>query len=221
MKLILRAIYKHLYAHFGPQHWWPAKTPLEVMVGAILTQSTSWSNVEKAIERLKAEKVLTGPRLRGLSLPRLASLIRSAGYYRVKAKRLKAFLNFFSAEYGLRVSAMAKQDAAILRDQLLAVYGIGPETADSILLYALHQPCFVVDAYTRRILARYGACAPDATYEQLQNLFMQNIAPEVQLYNEYHALLVRLGKEYCLKGRPRCRDCPLRGCRRKGVNKNR
>jgi endonuclease-3 related protein len=203
------SIYKKLYAAFGPQHWWPADSPFEVMVGAILTQNTNWQNVEKAINNLKKQKVLSPLKLRRLSLRRLASLIRSAGYYNIKAARLRTFLDFFFQAYKGKVRKMRLASQEALRRQLLSVKGIGPETADSILLYALDKPVFVVDAYTRRILARHGLLGEDASYEEVQGFFARNLKKDVRLYNEYHALLVRLGKDYCLKQKPRCSVCPL------------
>ena len=210
MKAKLHSIYKKLHAHFGPQHWWPAQTPLEVMVGAILTQNTSWRNVEKAIRNLKEKNLLDAQRLYRLPQDKLASLIRPAGYYNIKAKRLRAFLEFFCRDYQSDPNKLRRQDTASLRRQLLAVNGVGPETADSILLYALEKPVFVVDGYTQRILARHGLAKGADDYLKLQNLFMQNLKNSVKLFNEYHALLVKLGKEFCLKNKPKCRTCPLR-----------
>lgn len=205
------AIYKKLYAYFGPQHWWPGDTPFEVMVGAILTQGTNWGNVEKAINNLKARKVLSPHRIYRLPVKVLASLITSAGYYNIKAKRLKEFLNFFFKTYRADIKRISSGNIKDLRRELLEVKGIGPETADSILLYALNKPIFVVDAYTKRVLSRHRIIQDDATYDEIQNLFMKNIRKEVKLFNEYHALLVKLGKEFCLKNKPRCNLCPLGG----------
>jgi len=205
----LKQAYRKLYRAFGPQCWWPADSPFEVMVGAILTQNTNWSNVEKAIRNLKAKKLLEPLKLFRLPQDELASLIRPAGYYNIKAKRLKAFLKFFCADCRLDLQELRQQDTAALRGKLLAVNGVGPETADSILLYAFGKPIFVVDAYTKRILFRHGLIKEDEQYHQVQNLFMQNLKNEVKLFNEYHALLVRLGKDYCLKSKPKCRVCPL------------
>jgi endonuclease-3 related protein len=209
MKLILNAFYKTLYAYFGPQHWWPAESRFEVIIGAILTQNTSWSNVEKAIDNLKKNKLLKLPRLYKLPHKKLASLIRPAGYYNIKAKRLKEFLKFAYDSYRGNLKKMSSQGMYKLRKQLLSVNGIGPETADSILLYALDKPVFVVDAYTKRILSRHHIIKDDSSYEKVQNLFMQNLKNKVILFNEYHALLVRLGKDFCRKNKPRCQDCPL------------
>jgi endonuclease III related protein len=206
----IKAIYKKLYARFGPQRWWPADTPFEVMVGAILTQNTSWGNVEKAIDNIKRNKLLAPIKLHVLSHARLAFLIRPAGYYNIKAKRLKNFLDFFVRQYQCSIKKASCEDTFFLREQLLSVSGIGPETADSMLLYALERPVFVVDAYTRRVLSRHGLVAHDADYAVVQDLFMENLKPDVQLFNEFHALLVRLGKEFCLKNKPRCALCPLK-----------
>jgi endonuclease-3 related protein len=209
-KQILNLMYRRLFSCFGPQHWWPAGTAFEVMVGAILTQNTSWSNVEKAIQELKRNRRLTPGRLRDLSVQKLAKLIRSTGYYNIKAMRLKEFLNFLFQGYGGSLKKMAKTPLRSLRQELLSIKGIGPETADSMLLYALNKPIFVVDAYTKRILERHGFILGDADYHDVQNLFMQNLKKDVKLFNEYHALLVKLGKEFCLKRRPRCELCPLK-----------
>ncbi len=206
----LSLIYQKLHSFFGSQHWWPADTPFEVMVGAILTQNTNWLNVEKAINNLKEHNLLNPQTLYRLSHKRLASLIRPAGYYNVKAKRLKSFLRFFIEHYGGNVKKMSGIDTSYLRQQLLSVNGIGPETADSILLYALNRPTFVVDAYTKRVLLRHRLIDEDAGYDKIQNLFMKNLKMGVRLFNEYHALLVKLGKEFCLKNKARCEICPLK-----------
>ncbi len=203
-------IYKKLYSFFGRQHWWPAETPFEVMIGAILTQNTNWLNVEKAITNLKKHKLLQPQALYKLPDKRLASFIRPSGYYNIKAKRLKSLLTFLIGHYDGNVKNMSRITTPSLRQQLLSVKGIGPETADSILLYALNRPVFVVDAYTKRILLRHHFIDDDATYDKIQNLFMENLQSAVRLFNEYHALLVRLGKEFCLKNKPRCDVCPLR-----------
>lgn len=205
----LYPVYRRLYACFGPQHWWPARTRFEVIVGAILTQNTSWGNVEKALCNLKSSRALTVQGLRRLSLSRLAALIRPAGYYNIKALRLRNFLDFLFTRYGGSLRRLARQDTVVLREELLAVNGIGAETADSILLYGFARPVFVIDAYTKRILARHGFCRPDVPYEELQRVFVRALRPQPRLFNEYHALLVRLGKEFCLKSYCRCEECPL------------
>lgn len=206
----LLEIYHRLVTHFGPSHWWPGESPLEIMVGAILTQNTSWNNVELAIDRLKIEGALSASFLNRVDEMTLSEWIRSTGYYRIKAKRLKNFFRFFFNEYQGRTQNMQDQPLEHLRRQLLQVNGIGPETADSILLYALGRPIFVVDAYTHRIFSRHQLIDEDISYEDLQAYFMDHLPSEPQLYNEYHALLVRLGKEFCKKKTPRCQDCPLK-----------
>ena len=208
MKPLLMNIYQILYQSYGPRHWWPGETPFEVMVGAILTQNTSWKNVEKAIERLKEKGVLNPKGIRQLHKPILASLIRSSGYFRIKAERLKTFVDFFFDEYGGNIKRMKRERVGVLRWKLLNVKGIGPETADSILLYGLKKPIFVVDAYTKRILSRHGIISEKASYEEVQNLFMDHLPHDERLFNEYHALLVHLGKTLCQKV-PRCDICPL------------
>jgi endonuclease-3 related protein len=210
MAVTLIEIYKKLYDYFGPQHWWPAQTPFEVMVGAILTQNTNWSNVEKAIQNLKRKKLLSAKKLYRLPEKKLAALIRSAGYYNIKANRLKNFLDFFIKKYKGDIRKLSKGNTRVFREALLSVKGIGAETADSILLYALNKPIFVVDAYTKRILARHKIVSPDAGYAEVQGIFMQNLKKDQKLFNEYHALLVKLGKEFCLKNKPKCGLCPLK-----------
>jgi endonuclease-3 related protein len=207
---LLNNIYRKLYARFGPQHWWPAESPFEVMVGAILTQNTNWANVAKAIDNLKRHKVLTVQKLYRLRQKRLAGLIRSAGYYNIKARRLKNFLDFFIRNYQGNIRKLSRVNTQGLRAKLLSVNGIGQETADSILLYALNKPVFVADAYTRRILSRHKIVKPDAGYPEIQKIFTQNLKEDQKLFNEYHALLVRLGKDFCLKNKPKCDTCPLK-----------
>ena len=204
-----RAAYKKLYAFFGPQHWWPAEEPFEVMVGAVLTQNTSWSNVEKAIGNLKARKVLGPKPLFKMPLARLAAFIRPAGYYNIKAERLKNFLRFFFNSYQGDIKKISSASTEKLRRELLSINGIGPETADSILLYALGRAVFVVDAYTRRILLRHGFSSEDNDYDKVQAFFMRRLKHSAGLFNEYHALLVKTGKDFCRKAKPSCRACPL------------
>ena len=206
----LNLIYKKLYKHFGPQHWWPADTAFEVMVGAILTQNTNWLNVRCALNNLNKHKLLKPDKLYRISQKRLAALIRPAGYFNVKAKRLKMFLDFLFKNYKGDPNTMSLIDTGILRQQLLSVNGIGPETADSILLYALNKPVFVVDTYTKRILLRHCLIKENARYEDIQDFFMKNLKRDTKLFNEYHALLVRLGKEVCIKKKARCEICPLK-----------
>lgn len=201
-------IYNRLFAVYGPQHWWPAEEPFEVMVGAILTQSAAWRNVEKAIANLKAAEALSPAALCRLSLAEIAALIRPSGYYNAKARKLKALAEWLGANYGDAIARMSAQSTEKLRAQLLSVYGVGPETADSIILYVANQPVFVIDAYTRRIASRLGLAPDHQTYAACQKLFMDNLPPETRLFNEYHALLVRLGKEACRKI-PLCKRCCL------------
>ena len=206
----IRSIKRILFKKFGPQHWWPGETPFEVMVGAILTQNTAWTNASRAIDRLKEGRLLSPVKLDKVSQPRLARLIRSSGYFNQKSKRLKEFVHYFRKEYGGSVRRMRRRPAAHLRAELLELSGIGPETADSILLYALGKPVFVVDAYTRRVLARHSLIPWGASYAEIQALFNRNLPPSrASLFNEYHALLVRVGKEFC-RARPKCQLCPLR-----------
>ena len=216
MKKKLGLVYQRIFSSFGPQRWWPADSPFEVIVGAILTQNTNWSNVEKAIKNLKKAKVLEAKKLYRLSHSKLAGLIRPLGYFNIKAGRLKEFLRFFLQNYQGDLKKMKEKKGGVLREELLAVKGIGPETADSILLYALNRPIFVVDAYTRRIFSRHGFIKDDASYSQIQNLFMKSVKNDVELFNEYHALLVRLGKDFCLKSKPKCSICPLINFNRRG-----
>jgi endonuclease-3 related protein len=202
-------MYRAMYAALGPQGWWPGRTRFEVIVGAILTQNTAWINVARAIANLRQAGVLTPTALAALPRPRLARLIKPSRYYNTKTIRLKRFLSFLRARYQLSLPRMFAQRPSALREQLLAVSGIGPETADSILLYAGNVPSFVVDAYTRRILTRHGLISPDASYERIQAFFMTALPPDTALYNEYHALVVAVGKEFC-RPVPRCAGCPLR-----------
>jgi len=206
---LLKKIYKILFRSFGPQHWWPARTPFEVIVGAILVQNTSWNNAKRATDHLKSRQLLVAKKLNALDLKTLALLIRPAGYFNVKAKRLKNFLTFFLDRYGADIKKMKAQDGMHLRRELLGVSGIGPETADSILLYALSKPFFVVDAYTRRIFSRHGIIKKDVSYETIQRMFMQHLVCDVQLYNEYHALIVKVAKDFC-RTTSLCEECPLR-----------
>lgn len=210
MKSLLMKIYKELYEAYGPRHWWPGETPFEVMVGAILTQNTSWKNVERAIENLKKRNVLYPVGMDRLKEPSLASLIRPSGTFRIKARRLKAFVTFLLDEYHGDIERMKREGIGELREKLLRVNGIGPETADSILLYGLQKPIFVIDAYTKRIFTRHRLVSEKASYDDLQTLFMDHLPRDEKLYNEYHALLVQLGKNVCKK-KPECDRCPLKG----------
>ncbi|MFN4218595.1 MAG: endonuclease III domain-containing protein [Candidatus Bipolaricaulia bacterium] len=209
---ILR-IYRQLLARYGPQQWWPADSPFEVIIGAILTQSTNWQNVERAIGNLKQHNALTPERLSQLSEEKLAELILPAGYFRQKARKLKAFIEHLYSHHGGNVCTMLAQPTQRLRAELLSIWGIGPETADSILLYAAHRPVFVVDAYTKRIFSRLGLVSPKISYEELQQFFLIQLPRSAKLFNEYHALIVCHGKEVC-RPKPRCAQCVLsRDCR--------
>jgi endonuclease-3 related protein len=205
----LLSIYNRLYKSFGPQGWWPADSAFEVAIGAILTQNTSWQNVERAIDNLKKKGLLTFEKMYRVNKGELARLIRPAGYFNIKAKRIKNFLSFLKRSYNGSLKKMSSGDPAYLRQELLSVNGIGPETADSILLYALGKPVFVVDAYTKRIFSRHKLAKEDVDYHALQSLFMMHLPPDEQLFNEYHALLVKLAKDYCRKSKKECLRCPI------------
>ena len=209
-KKVLLEIYNRLYGHFGPQHWWPGDTPFEIAVGAILTQNTNWGNVEKAITNLKKEKKLSARALHATTRKELASLIRPAGYFNIKAGRLKHFIDFLAGHYNGSMKKMRVEETMSLRERLLNVNGIGPETADSILLYALEKPVFVIDAYTKRILSRHKLVSEKVVYHDLQDIFHEDLPQDVKLFNEYHALFVMLGKDFC-RPKPRCEGCPLQG----------
>jgi len=208
VKGLLLTAYQRMLEYFGPRNWWPADSPLEVMVGAVLTQNTAWTNVEKAIENIKAAGALSIENLNSVQEKTLAEWIRPSGYYNLKAKRLKALIRFLIEAHGGDLKKMAEISLPVLREQLLHVYGIGEETADSILLYALNKPVFVVDAYTRRIFSRHQIIEQKTSYEEIQRLFMTHLPKDIRLYNEYHALIVETGKTYCRK-KPLCHDCPL------------
>jgi endonuclease III related protein len=202
----LPEIYRTLFTRFGPQHWWPAESSFEVIIGAILTQSTAWTNVEKAITNLKAARALSPAALNRIPESELAALIHPCGYYNVKARKLNAFMQWLGEKYNFSLEKMFSEDLTFLRNELLEVYGIGEETADSILLYAGNKPTFVIDAYTRRIIDRLGLYPEGNTYAAYQALFMSHLPPDAALFNEYHALFVRLGKEQCRK-KPVCDGC--------------
>jgi len=204
----LLIIYETLNRYFGDLRWWPGETPFEVIAGAILTQNTNWGNVKIAIDKLKSSGLLSPEKLLGTSDEVVAELIRSSGYYNVKTRRLKAFLQFLCGEYEGDVERMFEEDLWDLRDRLLGIKGIGEETADSILLYAGNKPVFVVDLYTRRILQRHNIINGNPGYGEIQKLFMDSLPSSTQLFNQYHALLVNTGKYFC-KTAPRCRGCPL------------
>ncbi|MFV1950395.1 MAG: endonuclease III domain-containing protein [Nitrospinota bacterium] len=209
-------IYSELLGHFGRQNWWPARTRFEVCVGAILTQNTAWQNVEKAIANLKKKRLLLPLRLKKVSIDELAQLIIPSGYYNIKARRLKEFVDFLCDRYDGDMDRMFSDRADNLRNSLLQVKGIGPETADSILLYAASIPVFVVDAYTKRIFSRLNIVDDNISYDELQSLFMKNLPNNVTLFNEYHALIVMLGKNYC-KPKPKCDGCPVKACAGPGM----
>jgi len=204
----LNNIYRRLLAHFGPQHWWPAKEPFEVIVGAILTQSAAWGNVEKAIANLRAAEALSPGALRRLSRPKLAKLVHPCGYYNAKALKLKSFAFWLGNHYDDDLDSLFANDTDDLRRQLLSIHGIGQETADSILLYAANKPIFVIDAYTRRIISRIGLTPEKDSYAAYQAFFMEHLPSDAELFNEYHALLVCLGKNVCRR-RPLCQQCCL------------
>lgn len=210
MAEILQSIYHRLIDRYGPQHWWPGEGPFEVMVGAILTQSAAWSNVEKAIANLKVAGVLSPESLRQLPLSEIAELIYSSGYYNAKALKLKSLVTWLGDCYQDDLDRLFITETGQLRRELLTVHGIGEETADSIILYAANQPVFVVDAYTRRIIDRIDLAPAATSYTDYQTLFMDNLPHDVGLFNEYHALLVYLGKNVCRR-RPLCQQCALAG----------
>jgi endonuclease-3 related protein len=212
MRSRLLNIFDLLLHAFGSRHWWPGDSPLEIAVGAILTQNTAWKNVEKAITNMKDTGMLDVRKLRASDPVRLAEIIRPAGFYRVKTTRLKSFVDFLGREYGGLVENMKGTPTSDLRGQLLGINGIGPETADSILLYALDRPVFVVDAYTVRFLRNHGIYEGTATYDDAQSLFMRYLPPDTYLFNEFHALIVYLCQKFCKKT-PMCASCPLDGDR--------
>lgn len=211
MRQRLLDIYQALFDYFGPQHWWPGETPLEILVGAVLTQNTNWQNVSKAIDNLKADELLALDLLIQLPTTLLAEKIRPSGYYNLKAVRLQNLLRHIAESADSVEQYFNGRSTATLREELLSVKGIGPETADSILLYAGGKTTFVVDAYTHRILNRHGLVADECDYHELQTLFLDHLDEDVALFNEYHALIVRTGKEFCRKSTPRCDACPLKG----------
>jgi endonuclease-3 related protein len=208
-RLPLRKVYAALLREFGPQGWWPGRTRLEICVGAILTQNTAWANVARALRNLRKARALNLPALHNASLAQLAAWIRPAGYFNVKARRLRAFTTLVTEQFGGKLERLLARPTAELRATLLAVQGIGPETADSIALYAAERPVFVVDAYTRRFLLRHGWLGGKTTYDEIAALFATQWPADVAVFNEYHALIVALGKTFC-RPRPRCARCPLR-----------
>ncbi len=209
MRQQLDAIYRAMAAHYGPTRWWPGETPFEIAVGAILTQNTAWTNVEKAIANLKRAHLLQPARMWQAPDDVLEQAVRPSGYFRQKSKRLKIFCHHLLQHYGGSIKRMAKRPMTTLRPELLALHGIGPETADDILLYACEKPVFVVDAYTKRILARHGLIDDAAGYDVVQALFHDHLSRDVALFKEYHGLIVYIGKDFCRR-QPRCDACPLR-----------
>ncbi len=206
----LKRIFDKLYEHFGPQHWWPGETGFEIMLGAVLTQATNWGNVELAINNLKSRGLLNPKSINELPINELAQLIRPVGYYNQKARKIKNLVKYLIERYNGNISLMSKKPLHTLRQELLSISGIGNETSDSILLYALNKPIFVVDSYTFRVLYRHGFVGDEASYEEIQELFMNNLPHSVELFNEFHALFVALGKTYCKKNNPNCDSCPLK-----------
>ena len=212
----IRTFYKAMFEAYGPQGWWPAETPFEVILGAILTQNTNWKNVERAIANLRREGLLNAQALHAVPPERLAEVIRPAGYYRIKAKRLKNFMDMLARDFGGCIEALFELSTGALRETILAVSGIGPETADSIVLYAAERPVFVVDAYTARILYRHGLIDAEVGYDDIQSLMQGALADDVAMLKEYHALLVEVGKRHCKKRAPECVGCPLEPFLEKG-----
>ncbi|MCF7817425.1 MAG: endonuclease III domain-containing protein [Kiritimatiellales bacterium] len=208
MKPFIQPSYDALFALWGEQHWWPARTRLEMMLGAILTQNTAWSNVEKAIANLRRNGALNFQTLEKSSRDQLAEWIRPAGYFNQKAGYIKAMIQTIRQDFGGSLNPLFALDTPALRKELLSWKGIGPETADSILLYAGKRPVFVVDAYTKRFLLRHGWCDQTASYDSVAKLFTGTLPADAPLFNEYHALIVRLGKEHC-NTKPKCEGCPL------------
>jgi len=210
MPTMLDEAYRLLFEAFGPQHWWPGETPFEVIVGAVLTQNTNWRNVERAIDNLRQADLLEPRPLYEVPVEELEELIQPAGYFRVKARRLRSLLEFIIEQFDGSLDEMFRTELSELRRRLLDVHGIGPETADSILLYAGGLPSFVVDAYTHRVFARHGWIDFDADYHRIQEYAQDELPQDVRMYNEFHALLVRVGKDFCRKSKPKCEECPLR-----------
>jgi endonuclease-3 related protein len=208
MMRLLYVVFERLFSHYGPQYWWPAETNLEVIIGAILTQCTTWSNVQRAIGNLRNANALTVSGLQKLSEKELSALIYPSGYYNSKARKIKAFLHVLCSKYLGSLETMISQDTSVLREILLRTYGVGPETADSIILYAAGRPVFVIDAYTKRIFNRIGTVHANIKYDEFQQLFMRQLAPDTKLFQEYHALLVKHAKAIC-RAKPGCDKCPL------------
>jgi len=208
MKRTLQTAYERLAKHYGPTHWWPGDTPFEIAVGAVLTQNTAWTNVERAIANLKKSRLLTPKAILNCETARLEQALVPSGYFRVKAKRLRAFCDYLVEHYRGSMKRMAARPLELLRPELLEVNGIGPETADDILLYACEKPVFVVDAYTRRIFHRHGWADGAIRYEELRAIFETHLPLDVPVFKEYHGLIVYTGKDFCRRT-PKCADCPL------------
>lgn len=206
---LLRKIYGILLDAFGPQAWWPAETPFEVIIGAILTQNTAWRNVAKAIENLRENHLLDFNLIHGIPAPTLAQLIRPSGFYNEKTRKIKTFCMHVAEKWDGDLTRFLAQEREELRAELLGIRGIGPETADSIVLYAAEKPSFVVDAYTYRIFSRHGWVDESIAYEELRAFFMEGLDPDVPFFKEYHALLVKTGHLYCRRKNPLCLSCPL------------
>ncbi len=204
----LKVIYELLYKAFGPRNWWPADSPFEVAIGAILTQNTNWKNVEKAIANLKKANILSPEELHKIDIKNLAEHIKPAGYFNIKAKRIKNFMNWLFENYDGSLDQMFSEGLSSLRENLLSVNGIGAETADSILLYAGEMPTFVIDSYTCRILSRHEMLPDEGSYDDVKSLFEDNLPEDTQLYNDFHAQLVHLGNQFC-KPKRKCEECPL------------
>jgi endonuclease III related protein len=201
--------FNSLFTAFGPQHWWPGRTQFEIIAGAILTQNTSWANVELAIANLRRAGLLAARAIRKVPVRRLERLIRPSGYFRQKARKLKAFSEFLRAEYGGSLRKMFQTPTIVLREKLVGVWGIGPETADSILLYAGEHAVFVIDAYTKRMLARHGWITERANYDDVRWVFEREFPGDTKRFNEFHALIVQAGKNFCRAQDPNCAACPL------------
>ena len=202
-------LYDQLRSEYGAQAWWPAETPFEVIIGAILVQSTAWRNVVKAIGNLRDADLLTPPKLAAISQPRLEELVRPSGYFRVKAKKLRAFLTHLEVHHSYRLDSLFAAEVFTMRQELLSIYGIGNETADSIILYAAEKPIFVIDSYTHRLFSRLGWIAGKYDYDKLQAIFMDALPHDVRLFNEFHALIDRHSSRICRKT-PHCEECVLR-----------
>lgn len=212
----LMNVYNRLFKHFGPQHWWPGETRFEVVVGAILTQNTAWTNVEKAIKNLKKEKMLNCRKIANMDIKKLEKMIRSSGFYKQKAERLKRFCRYLDKNYDSNLNSFFNRSPDEIRTELLSLNGIGNETADSILLYAGEKLKFVIDSYTVRMCERTGI-KKVKTYHQLQDFFEKNLPKDIELYKEFHALIVELGKNFCRK-KPRCDECPLKNICKYGLS---